>query len=102
MFVGDFVVSGEKVPLASGLQINRIASVLKFAFEVVDGCLYDAASSEVILEVFGLTAISSFVNSDDAVLLIDDENILQGAVDLLPDCLFSHLSVISEFMDSSA
>jgi hypothetical protein len=82
VFVGDFVVTGDKLPLKVRLNLNHKTVVLQVSLKIVDGSLNDSSVRQEVIQKLLLTAVNFFTDWNDSFLLESDQRLVQSFVNL--------------------
>lgn len=83
VFVGNFIVIADKLPLSIRLNVDSEAGILKIWFKVIDGGFNNASSRVEISQVIGLAGVTFLVYWHNSFLLVRDQNVLKNVVDFL-------------------
>lgn len=83
VFVGNFIIIADKLPLSIRFNVDSKASILKIWFEVIDGGFNNASPRVEISQVIGLAGVTFLVYWNDSVLFVRDQNVLEDVVDFL-------------------
>jgi metal-dependent HD superfamily phosphatase/phosphodiesterase len=73
IFVGDFVVTGDKLPLKVRLNLNNKTVVFQISLKVVNGGFDNSPVRQEVIQEFLLATVNFFADWNDSFLLESDQ-----------------------------
>ena len=69
VFIGDFVVTGKKLPFEVRLNLNNKAMIFEVSLKIVNGGLNDPTIRQEMVEVLFLRMVDLLADGNDSLLL---------------------------------
>ena len=88
IFVGDFVVTGDKLPLKVRLNLNNKTVVFQISLKVVNGGFDNSPVRQEVIQEFLLATVNFFADWNDSFLLESDQWLVQSFINLFFETFF--------------